>query len=113
MAGISDGPLGVDIERITDRYAQVARRFYREEDRQFMEAAGDPAAAFFELWSRKEAWIKKNAPTDLRQISVLEPEEGMRYLSFPVSGYSCVAYVCTERETSLREVSLRSLIMPS
>ncbi len=111
MAGISAYPLGVDIEKITDRYAQVARRFYREEDRRFMESADDPAAAFFALWSRKEAWIKKNAPADLRQISVLEPEEGMQYLAFPVPGYSCVAYVCSKKETSMEEVSLKAILL--
>ena len=110
VLGVSENPLGVDIEQITDRYETIMKRFYLAEDREYIAASADPAAAFFELWTRKEAYIKKNAPQDLRQISVSKPEEGMEYIFYPVPGYAFTAYVSTDAATSFTELSMDTLL---
>ena len=110
VLGVSGSPLGVDIERITDQYGAIMRRFYLDEDRAYIAASDDPASAFFELWTRKEAFIKRNSPRDLRQISVSEPEEGMKYVSHPVPGYACTAYVDKRADISFTEISIEVLL---
>ncbi len=110
VLGISGSPLGVDIEQVTDRYEAIMRRFYLDEDRAYIAASNDPAYAFFELWTRKEAFIKKNTPQDMRQISVSKPEEGMEYISHSVPGYACTAYVDKLADISFTEISIEVLL---
>ena len=56
--------------------------------------------AFYELFSRKECYIKKNTPIDIRKIDTLNPEEDMSYHSYDINDYSCVAYTSDKYETT-------------
>lgn len=101
MIGISESPIGVDVEYYHHDHESIMRHFFREDEKQFVDASEDRRKAFFELWSRKEAYIKRNKPTDIRKFSVITPQEGMEYLSFPLDeNYSCIAYVSSEKETN-------------
>ncbi|UOR05310.1 4'-phosphopantetheinyl transferase superfamily protein [Hymenobacter aerilatus] len=52
--------VGVDIEKIKPEfaYADVAASCFSEAEQQYVTAAEDPAAAFFQSWTRKEAMVK-------------------------------------------------------
>lgn len=58
----SEGPIGVDLERVVafpDFERIAAGRFRREETRAILKLTGEPRLrAFYECWTRKEAYLK-------------------------------------------------------
>lgn len=62
MAVTLDGPLGVDVEEVRDipeAAELVARFFSAREQLEFQRLSADAKPlAFFNLWTRKEAWLK-------------------------------------------------------
>ncbi len=62
LAGIADTPLGVDIERMRDKldYLRFSRRFFSPLEQEQLRAvpAADRQRAFFDGWTRKEAFLK-------------------------------------------------------
>ena len=93
MIGIGGAPLGVDLEYYHDDYELIISHFFVADEKAYLDESPDRKKAFFELWSRKEAYIKRNEPRDIRTFSVLQPQDGMEYLSYEIENYSCVAYV--------------------
>lgn len=51
-------PVGFDLEAIRKRvnYRKIAQRFYSEEESEWVEASGSDT--FFDIWVRKEAYVK-------------------------------------------------------
>ncbi len=67
--------IGVDIEKIkrTMKVEPVAERYFSPEEQSAIQAADDPCALFFELWARKEAYVKACGSTlfsELKRMSV-------------------------------------------
>ncbi|MDF7808542.1 4'-phosphopantetheinyl transferase superfamily protein [Pontiellaceae bacterium B12219] len=63
--------VGVDIEqlnRATDVLA-IAERYFAEEEIEVIRRADDPHAAFFNLWARKEAYIKACGSVLFRELT--------------------------------------------
>jgi len=61
MVAVSDQPIGVDIEKISDRdELDLAKRFFSTAEYAWLiqQSADKQQAAFFQLWSRKESVIK-------------------------------------------------------
>ena len=99
MAGISEFPIGVDLEYYHDDYEIIISHFFTQDEKAFLDSSENRKSDFFELWSRKESYIKKNEPRDIRTFSVLDSEDDMEFLSRPLPSYSCVAYVSRSRIT--------------
>ena len=60
VCAISDTPVGIDIERIGDPNAKVAQKFFTEDERNYVfEKCALSRQRFFEIWTRKEAYVKK------------------------------------------------------
>jgi 4'-phosphopantetheinyl transferase len=58
---LSDAAVGVDIERLREADAAVAERFFTERERLWLkEDAADFNRRFFEIWTRKEALLKRD-----------------------------------------------------
>ena len=110
MIGISGSPLGVDVEYYHDDYELIISHFFTRDERAYLDECADRKKEFFELWSRKEAYIKRNKPQDIRTFSVLSPQQGMKYLSYPLEGYSCIAYVPAAEPTVLYPVTIDDCI---
>lgn len=110
LVGLSEEPIGVDAEKITNQYETVLKHFYRDDEKEFVQNHTDSASAFYELWSRKESYIKVHGAIDIRKFSTLELDEGYNYHSYPLEGYSCVAYTSNKKETSFTEVSLEDIL---
>lgn len=57
---VSSGEVGVDIERVGRKtsWKELARRHFFSEEIQYLEKFPDPAAAFLEFWTCKEAICK-------------------------------------------------------
>lgn len=57
---VSDIPVGIDIQKITDVKEGLARRFFTDRDNQKLEACSkeERKKMFFRMWSIKESYIK-------------------------------------------------------
>lgn len=55
---VSDCEVGVDIERIRNVNLGIAEKFSGGE-REYIQSAENPQKAFFEIWTAKEAYLKK------------------------------------------------------
>ena len=60
VLAVSDAPVGVDLEHITEPRESVARRFFPEPFQQELDAAPEEnrPETFFRLWTRLEAALK-------------------------------------------------------
>lgn len=81
---ISNTGVGVDVERIRNADLKIARRFFTEQENKYIEVAKcDIEKRFFEIWTKKEAyvkWIGKGLNMSLNSFDVLnEPEIYMTY----------------------------------
>lgn len=91
LAVTRSGPVGVDLERIRplpDIPRLVARFFSPRENAAFQALrAQEQTAAFFNLWTRKEAWLKATGEGIGQLLAQVEvsfvPGEPVRLLSLP------------------------------
>ena len=60
VLAVSDEPVGVDLERVTEERPHIADRFFPESFRRELDAASgsDRPEVFFRLWTRLEAALK-------------------------------------------------------
>ena len=87
------GPIGVDVEEVrpmADADQLVARFFSPRENARFHTLTADQkAVAFFNLWTRKEAWLKATGEGIAHSLNRVEvtflPGEPARLLSLPES----------------------------
>jgi 4'-phosphopantetheinyl transferase len=70
-----DRAIGVDIEQIkpTMDVNAIAARYYSQPEMEWVEKSDDPHTVFFQLWARKEAYVKACGSTlftELKRVSV-------------------------------------------
>ncbi|GGG04688.1 4'-phosphopantetheinyl transferase [Paenibacillus aceti] len=60
VSAISDAPIGIDVERISDIDLRIAERFFSNQENSDLNALSPQARTdyFFELWTLKESYIK-------------------------------------------------------
>ncbi len=58
VVALSGSEIGVDIEKIKPVDLDIAQRFFSMRERGYVAASLDPHKAFFEIWTKKEAYIK-------------------------------------------------------
>jgi 4'-phosphopantetheinyl transferase len=98
------GPIGVDVEKIrpmTDADALVARFFSPRETALFQKLpAAQKNAAFFNLWTRKEAWLKATGEGIAHSLNRVEvtflPNEHARLVALPESSGPSEAWILRE-----------------
>lgn len=78
-------PVGVDIQKIKDtRQQRVAERYFTDDEKICLMEAG--SEAFFEIWTRKEAYAKytgRGLNKELAEISVLNNNQ-VNFIDFDV-----------------------------
>lgn len=58
-AGVNDAPVGIDIEKVGRESAGIAKRFFTQDERRYIyRCSNDADRRFFEVWTRKEAYLK-------------------------------------------------------
>ncbi len=104
MCAISDDPVGVDVQQIKPIHMSVARRFhFRERDWLAEKPRDEQNHAFFQIWTRKEAWVKavsQDQLLDLDQEDVIHGLDGWQFMEYDLdSGY--LAAVCARQGEKL------------
>ena len=110
LIGISAEKIGLDIEKINGLRQNILKRCYSEEEKEYVLNSTDQTKAFYEIWSRKESFIKANHFMDFKSFSTLVPEESMKYNSYDVDGYSCVTYTSSNYINLFREINKDTII---
>ncbi|MGN0411589.1 MAG: 4'-phosphopantetheinyl transferase family protein [Lachnospiraceae bacterium] len=95
--------IGVDVEQVKACRPAVAKRFFTAEEYDFIQnsSAGEKQdEIFFQIWTGKEAVIKKSGEglrLPLNRFSVLEPKkESLQYIPFSRNGIKYAMTVCTD-----------------
>ncbi len=61
---LSDAPVGIDCEKIdsayNERLANFSKRYFTPNEQNEIQESDDKLRKFFEIWTRKEAYIKKH-----------------------------------------------------
>jgi 4'-phosphopantetheinyl transferase len=71
----ADCPVGVDLERIREIDMGIANRFFTQSESVYISQTNDPDSAFYEIWTKKEAyikWVGKGLSIPLRSFSVVD-----------------------------------------
>ena len=54
----SDYPVGIDIEKINECKHKVAKRYFSTAENEYINQSADINCAFYEIWTKKEAYLK-------------------------------------------------------
>jgi 4'-phosphopantetheinyl transferase len=88
---ISYNPIGVDIERIQTANNKIAQRFFTEDELAFVkETNSNQNKRFYEIWTKKEAYIKyigKELSIPLNTFSILDKMIACINSTFNIDGY--------------------------
>ncbi len=74
VCAVHDKKIGVDIQLCRECDMKTAQRFFTSEEYDFINGSFNPNAAFFEIWTRKESFVKalgKGLSLGMNTFSVL------------------------------------------
>lgn len=103
FAGVSSR-VGVDIERIRRRKSGFSERFFAENEIKFIEESETPDEAFFEIWTKKEAYSKmlgKGLAAGFSSFDVTGNALDCKFFTKITNGYAFS--VCEEKISALPE----------
>ncbi|MCR4843352.1 MAG: 4'-phosphopantetheinyl transferase superfamily protein [Eubacterium sp.] len=99
--GLHDGDLGIDTEAVCARKPSVARRSFTPAEQKAMQNAEDPDEMFYEIWTRKESYVKflgtgfHGVAPDAVDVFALEHRAACRFCSQRIDDH--LITVCTDR----------------
>ncbi len=87
----SESQIGIDIERIQNADLRIARRFYCEKEKEYIyKAPNNINERFYEIWTRKEAYIKyigKGLSIPLNSFDTLEKKLAEKICTSYIGNY--------------------------
>ncbi|EFM39452.1 4'-phosphopantetheinyl transferase family protein [[Eubacterium] yurii subsp. margaretiae ATCC 43715] len=75
IAGLGYDSVGIDMEVIQNKDREkIIKRFFQKEEIEFINSSEDKNLEFYKIWTKKEAYIKKNAlnMTYISKINILK-----------------------------------------
>lgn len=105
FAGADSARVGFDVERIRRRKSGVLGRFFAENEIKFIEESETPDEAFFEIWTKKEAYSKmlgKGLAAGFNLFDVTGNALGCKFFTKITNGYAFS--VCTEEISASPEI---------
>ena len=84
-AAISEEPIGIDVERLRKIDLKLIERVCTEREAEYIKEGDNPEFRFFEIWTAKEAYFKKQGTgiTNLKSVDVL----GLKRELIKLAGY--------------------------
>lgn len=112
----SDSAIGVDIEKITEdnkSAVQIAKDYFTCDEAEYIENAEQKEKHFFEVWTRKEAYVKclgTGLYTPLESFSVLKENKEKQYITFQEKDYMISVY-CDKKYSgvSVEQISFEKI----
>lgn len=102
MCAVSGQPVGADVQQVKPIHLSVARRFhFRERDWLAEQPQAEQTRAFFQIWTRKEAWVKavsRDSLLSLDQEDVLHGAAGWRFEEYRLEEDYLAAVCAGQRE---------------
>ena len=95
---IGDEPVGVDIDRIRNYNAQLARHTMNDNELQEIENNADEARAFIRLWTKKEALLKLTGEGIRSDLKSVLNRENMHFDVAEEADYVCTVATFKEHE---------------
>lgn len=109
-----DGEVGVDVEEIRPdvNLQALARRYFTGEEQAYI-LEKDSLDRFFDLWTRKESYLKylgTGLAKSLNSFSVLNGETGMNFWQQALPGNCRICLCSGENEVALEIMDLHKLL---
>lgn len=98
--------VGADIELIKRRRNRVSQRFFSENEVRFIEQSANSDEAFFEIWTKKEAYSKmlgKGLSLGFRSFDVTDENLECSFFTKRIDGY--VFSICSKENFDLLKFS--------
>ena len=93
----SNSPVGIDVEKISTKKEKVAKRYFSLKENEYINQSANPDFAFYEIWTKKEAYFKRNGTginADFSKISVLSEQIAKQIHTFQNNSF--VISLCGE-----------------
>jgi len=107
VIAVSEKPIGVDIEKFKDSDMKIARRFFHNNEIEYILSSKNQDEAFYEIWTKKEAyikWVGKGLSMLLKSFDVTSYELAEMIRGFRVEEYTLA--VCCEDIIAQSEVEI-------
>lgn len=105
--------IGVDIEKIKKCDLKIAKRFFCEDEYEYIITNSEPDKAFYCIWTQKEAYVKllgTGLSTPLNSFSVLNPELRCYFKTFDYNDYIISVALEKDEEVTIKELSVNELL---
>lgn len=100
VAAFSSNEVGVDIERVREFDEKIVKRFFTENEQQYVLSEEKNAnQRFFEVWTKKEAYVKylgDGLNISMRSFDVFSPEVANNLITYFKEDY--IIITCTEQK---------------
>lgn len=86
----SDNEVGIDIEQKREADVKIARRFFTQNEAEYVENSADKTAEFLKLWTKKEAYIKmlgEGISLGLNTFDVISDDLSKKIKTFEIEGF--------------------------
>lgn len=98
VVALSDQEIGVDVEKIKHADLGITNRFFTELEQKYFLDSADKHKAFYEIWTKKEAYIKcagKGLNMSLISFDVFHPKIKSKIQTFQQDDY--IISVCVKK----------------
>lgn len=115
LLGISDSvEIGVDVEKIKDAPFEIADTVFHPKEKEYIFDAPleEQKSLFFQIWTRKEAFIKQSGEglsCNLAGLNMLEPSLSSFFYSWESNNYICSVYAPTQTTLNHEIINLRDI----
>lgn len=98
VCAVSDTEVGIDIQQIRKANFRIAKRYFTSEECEYI---GNDELRFFELWSKKESYLKAigtGITVPLNSFSTLKNGDNYEFIELPAPSDKYVIQLCKFNE---------------
>jgi len=115
VCALSDSSVGCDIQLMKPTDAGIAKRFFSEEEKQYVFAGDDPLEItdrFYRIWTRKEAYTKLTGEGILKDFKSFNVLEMSLFWEHTIGNYRlCAAGDVKSGQVQLFEMDIRRCVI--